>query len=84
MKSPVALALALASIGPSAQPTGRPCIEVRHVICGRCGGTERTGCTCEIVNVAARNKAQNKRDRKNHARLVQFNRQRAGQLRASV
>lgn len=79
----VALALALASYNAAPNP-GRPYVEARYTICDRCDGTERTGCMCASVNAAARDKAAAKRNRKNAARLVQFDQQRAGQLRAGV
>lgn len=55
---------AMGALGVSASP---------RIICSDCEGTDKTGCRCEH-KVAAKAKAQAKRDRKNAARLAEVRR----------
>lgn len=61
---------AMGALGVSASPLFR---DAPRVICSDCEGTDKTGCRCEH-KVAAKAKAQAKRDRKNAARLAEVRR----------
>jgi len=62
---------AMGALGVSASPLFR---DAPRVICSDCEGTDKTGCRCEHKIVAAKAKAQVKRDRKNAARLTEVQR----------